>query len=93
MFMDEKLGLFGQAGKLNLFVLSESDVLQPILTGPNVYASLMEEDSKTASLRERLKGELDKLSSAMESINSLEGSPNLSVTVLDSDDNMEDGVL
>ncbi|KAI0105017.1 dynamin family protein [Nemania sp. FL0031] len=44
-------------------------------TTSNVYEHLMEEDVKTASLREQLRGEMDKLSQAMSSINSLECSP------------------
>ncbi|KAI0968106.1 dynamin family protein [Xylaria arbuscula] len=43
--------------------------------GPNVYEHLMEEDEKTARLREQLKAEMDKLSQAMSSINGLESSP------------------
>ncbi|KAI1171115.1 dynamin family protein [Nemania sp. FL0916] len=40
--------------------------------GPRVYEHLMEEDVKTANLREQLRGELDKLTKAMNSINGLE---------------------
>ncbi|KAI0428442.1 dynamin family protein [Xylaria sp. FL1042] len=69
-------------------------------TDANVYNHLMEEDSKTATLREQLKGELDKLSQAMTSINGLESSPssgNSSDTILpnpiiDLDETMEDEV-
>ncbi|KAI1196690.1 dynamin family protein [Nemania serpens] len=41
-------------------------------TAPNFYTHLMEEDEKTASLREHLKSEMDKLEQAMSSINNLE---------------------
>ncbi|KAI0878656.1 dynamin family protein [Hypoxylon argillaceum] len=41
-------------------------------TTPNVYEHLMEEDVKTANLREQLRGEKDTLSQAMSSINGLE---------------------
>ncbi|KAI1131131.1 dynamin family protein [Nemania abortiva] len=53
-------------------------------TAPNVYEHLMEEDMNTANLREQLRGEMDKLSQAMTSINSLEcssGSGSSSETV------------
>ncbi|KAI3324441.1 dynamin family protein [Xylariaceae sp. AK1471] len=43
-------------------------------TEPNVYEHLMEEDERTARLREQLRGEMDKLSEAMSSINGLESS-------------------
>ncbi|GAP86751.1 putative dynamin family protein [Rosellinia necatrix] len=68
--------------------------------GPNVYGKLMEEDIRTARLREQLKGELDKLSQAMTSIVELESSSpsgNSSETILpaqviDLDDQMDEGV-
>ncbi|KAI0420979.1 dynamin family protein [Xylaria grammica] len=67
---------------------------------PSVYQHLMEEDARTASLREQLRGEMDKLSQAMSSINGLESSPgsgNSSETVfptpiIDLEDNMDEGV-
>ncbi|KAJ3579395.1 hypothetical protein NPX13_g1172 [Xylaria arbuscula] len=60
------------------------------LAGPNGYAHLMEEDENTASLRDRLKGELEKLSQAMSSINRLESPSDRSMTVA-SDDMVDDG--
>ncbi|KAJ2980321.1 hypothetical protein NUW58_g6973 [Xylaria curta] len=65
----------------------------------NVYEHLMEEDDKTASLREQLKSEIDKLSQAMTSINALECSPDggsgsetiLPASIIDLDDDMEEG--
>ncbi|TGJ88558.1 hypothetical protein E0Z10_g165 [Xylaria hypoxylon] len=67
---------------------------------PKVYITLMEEDTKTANLREQLKGELDKLSQAMNSINSLESSPAsgsssdtmFSAPVIDLDDDLDEDV-
>lgn len=53
-------------------------------TAPNFYAHLMEEDEKTASLRDHLKSEMDKLQQAMSSINGLEcpsGSSSSSETI------------
>jgi len=40
----------------------------------------MDEDEKTAKLREQLRGEMDKLSEAMSSINSLESSSGSAAT-------------
>ncbi|KAI0535470.1 dynamin family protein [Xylaria digitata] len=81
IFMDQQLGLFGQAA-------------------PNVYLHLMEEDEKTANLRQQLRGEMDKLSQAMSSINSLESSPAsggssetiFPAPVIDLDDNLDDSL-
>lgn len=68
-------------------------------TAPNVYENLMEEDSKTAKLREQLRGEMDKLSQAMSSIVELEFSSNSGTSSdtaiparIDLDDEMDDGV-
>ncbi|KAI0405156.1 dynamin family protein [Xylaria palmicola] len=65
----------------------------------NVYEHLMEEDEKTATLREQLRGEMDKLSQAMSSINGLECSrigvtPNEIPTApaIDLDDAMDEDV-
>lgn len=60
----------------------------------------MEEDEKTAKLREQLRGEMDKLSQAMSSINGLECSPGsggssetiLPTQVVDLDDGTDEGV-
>ncbi|KAI0553181.1 dynamin family protein [Xylaria curta] len=80
MFMDQQLGLFGNAAA-------------------NVYEHLMEEDERTARLREQLRGEMDKLSQAMSSINSLECSSGgsgsetiLPVQYVDLDDGMDEDV-
>ncbi|KAJ8110281.1 hypothetical protein ONZ43_g5912 [Nemania bipapillata] len=67
-------------------------------TTVKVYENLMEEDEKIAELRRRLKGEKDKLSQAMASINGLEcSSPGgsgsetiLATPVIDLDEAMDD---
>lgn len=65
---------------------------------PAIYGALMEEDEKTARRREQLKGEMDKLSRAMDSINELESSSsttahrNPNSTSLNEDDEMEDSI-
>jgi hypothetical protein len=58
----------------------------------------MEEDENTARMREQLKGEMDKLSQAMSSINGLESSSGSSSSetiacapVIDLDDAMDEG--
>lgn len=58
----------------------------------NVYEALMEEDSNTANLRERLRGEKDKLSQAMSSIIELETSSGSSSETLHLYDVMDEGV-
>ncbi|KAI0382324.1 P-loop containing nucleoside triphosphate hydrolase protein [Hypomontagnella monticulosa] len=63
---------------------------------PALYGALMEEDEKTARRREQLKGEMDKLSRAMNSINDLESSSstttyrNSNSAGLNSDSEMEE---
>ncbi|KAI0201613.1 dynamin family protein [Astrocystis sublimbata] len=69
-------------------------------TAGMVYERLMEEDERTAKLREQLRGEKDKLSQAMDSINGLEpSSSNVSSSdtiaeaqVVDLDDVMDDEI-
>ncbi|KAI1429709.1 dynamin family protein [Xylaria sp. FL1777] len=102
MFMDQQLGIFGKTGEYFPFLMSKSYrlLLTVVSTGPNVYQHLMEEDTKTANLREQLRGEMDKLSQAMKSINGLEsssGHDNSSETIqhmpiIDIDDTMEDDI-
>lgn len=65
---------------------------------PSLYIKLMEEDENTATRREQLKGEMDKLVRAMNSINDLESSAMdvsfsrpINVTVL-SDSEMDDAI-
>ncbi|KAI5859257.1 P-loop containing nucleoside triphosphate hydrolase protein [Durotheca rogersii] len=66
---------------------------------PSLYSKLMEEDERTAKRRQQLKGEKEKLLKAMARINDLEGSSHdahhsqPTVVAVNSDSDMEDGVL
>ncbi len=69
-----------------------------VMADPSLYIKLMEEDENTATRREQLKGEMDKLVRAMNSINDLESSAMdvsfsrpINVTVL-SDSEMDDAI-
>ncbi|KAI1370616.1 P-loop containing nucleoside triphosphate hydrolase protein [Hypoxylon crocopeplum] len=66
---------------------------------PGLYMKLMDEDESTAKRRQQLKGEMDKLKKAMQSINDLEHSSNDASfsysrpTAADYDSDMDDGVM
>ncbi|KAH8157927.1 hypothetical protein CIB48_g10330 [Xylaria polymorpha] len=98
--MNVNSNLFRTMGNTELDMFMDQQLGLFGKTAANAYEHLMEEDEKTAKLREQLRGEMDKLSQAMSSINGLECSPGsggssetiLPTQVVDLDDGTDEGV-